>query len=73
MIDDLLKDNSFVQVMMEEGERRMVWKALEGRFGPLSEDVQAAPQSADEAVMLTVITNVGTDTIEQVRARLGLA
>jgi hypothetical protein len=72
MIDDLLKDNSFVQVMMEEGERRMARAALEGRHGPLSEELRTALRSADEVVLLALMAHLGTDSLEQVRARLGL-
>jgi hypothetical protein len=73
MIDDLLKDNSFVQVMMEEGERRLVRMTLETRHGPLSEDLLVALRSADEAILLALNAHIATDSLEQVRARLGLA
>jgi hypothetical protein len=73
MINDLLKDSSFVQVMIEEGERRLVRMTLETRHGVLSEDLLAALRSADEATLLALNANIAADSLEQVRARLGLA
>ena len=42
MIDDLLKESSVAQAFFEEGERegerQMALIAIEGRYGPLSDD-----------------------------------
>jgi hypothetical protein len=56
----------------EEGRRQMVRAALEGRFGTLSEDLLAALNAADEATLRDVVAHIGTDSLEQARARLGL-
>jgi len=53
--------------------RRMARIALEGRFGPLSDDLLAALQKADEATLRELVGHVSTETPEQVRARLGLS
>lgn len=81
MIDDLLKDNSVAQILIEEGEQRgerraaeeMAQVALEGRFGPLTEDVLAALHRADDAILRALVAHVTADSLEQVKARLGLA
>jgi hypothetical protein len=72
MIDDLLKDDSVAQILIEEGERRMAQVALEGRFGTVSEDLLTALRTADEATLRALVSHVATDSLEQVRARLGL-
>ena len=56
---------------IEQGERRLAHVALEGRFGPLSADLLAALQTANEATLLDVVAHLSTDTLEQIRARLG--
>lgn len=89
MLEDLLKDNSVAQILIErgieqgiergieqgieEGERRMAQVSLEGRFGPLSDDMRAALRTADEAILHDLAAHIASDTLEQVRARLGLA
>lgn len=77
MLEDLLKDNSVAQILIEEGgrrvARRMALVALVGRFGPLSEDVSAAVGAADEATLEAVVAHIASDTLEEMRARLGLA
>jgi hypothetical protein len=72
MLDDLLEDNSVAQYLREQGERRMARVALEGRFGPLGADVVAALETADPDTLRTLVAHVTTDTLEQMRARLGL-
>lgn len=57
---------------IEQGEVRMARRALEGRFGKLPEDLLAALTAADEATLDAIVTHITTDSIEQVRARLGL-
>ena len=46
--------------------------ALEGRFGPLSGDLRAAINAADEATLQEIVARIATETLDQVRARLGL-
>ena len=76
MIDDLLKESSVAQAFFEEGElrmaRRMALIALEGRFGPLSDDLRAAINAADAATLQEIVARIATETLEQARARLGL-
>jgi len=57
---------------IEQGERRLAHVALEGRFGPLSADLLAALQTANEATLLDVVAHLSTDTLEQIRVRLRL-
>ncbi len=76
MIDELLRESGIIQEFIEqgrlEGERDFALVALEGRFGPLSEDVRAAVAAADEAVLRELVARLTTDSLEQLRARLGL-
>lgn len=80
MIDDLLEVSSVAQAFVEEGERRgelrmarrMALAALEGRFGPLSDDLRAAINAADEATLQEIVAHIATESLDQVRARLGL-
>lgn len=76
LIDELMKESSLSAIFIEEGERRMARRmaqaALEGRFGKLSEDVLSAIAAADEATLLGIVAHAATETLEQVRARLGL-
>jgi len=55
------------------GAQRMAQRALEGRFGTVPQDVLDALAQADEATLEAIVLHITTDTIEQVRARLGLA
>ncbi len=55
-----------------EGKREAIQQVLEGRFGPLSEDMLAALQAADLPLLNHIAAYAGTDTLEQVRMRLGL-
>ena len=88
MLNDLLRESSVAEIFIEEGrakgreegrakgreegERRTAQTALEGRFGPLPEDVLAALAQADEATLLALVAHIATDSLEQARARLGL-
>lgn len=60
-----------------EGERemavRMAQQALEGRFSTLSDDVIAAVRLANIDTLQAVVAHVATESLEQLRARLGLA
>jgi len=47
--------------------------ALEGRFGSLSEDVRTAVATTDETTLRELMAHLTTESLEQVRARLGLA
>jgi hypothetical protein len=63
---------AFYEEGKAEGERLMLQVALEGRFGQLPEDMVAALRTADEATLQGVAAHLSAETVEQVRARLGL-
>lgn len=85
MMEEIWKESTFLEVAADilrpqleaEGERKMARRmarvALEGRFGPVSDDVLAAIQVAEEAALETIVAHSSTDTLEQMRARLGLS
>ncbi len=56
-----------------EGERDLLRRILERRFGPLSEDMQQAITATDPSVLPDLALAAGTESLEQVRARLGLS
>jgi predicted transposase YdaD len=80
VIDEILRESGFAEYFIAEGKaegkaegmRQLAQVALEGRFGPLAEDVLAALQTADEAALRDVMAHVASDSPEQMRARLGL-
>ena len=88
MLRDLLRESSVAEALREEGKaegeakgkaegmrqmaQQMAQVALEGRFGPLAADVLAALRTADEAALQEVVAHVAGDSLEQMRARLGL-
>jgi len=59
-----------------EGEataaRELAQLALEGRYGALSDDLVTTLASADPAACRAIVAHLTTDTLEQVRERLGL-
>lgn len=56
-----------------EGLREAALLALEDRFGPLSAEAQAALGQADEATLKAILAHIATDSLEALRARLGLS
>lgn len=76
MLGDLWQESSLAGALedlaRERAMGRMLQVVLEGRFGPLSEDIVATLNMADEATLWVIGAHAGTDTLEQVRARLGL-
>ena len=80
MLDEIFEESSVAQYLMEKGQetgRRqmaldMARMALESRFGMLAEDLLAALNTADEAALRDVVAHIGTDSLEQARARLGI-
>jgi hypothetical protein len=72
MIDEHLRELSLAELFIEEGERRMAHIALQGRFGPLPQDILAALQTADEATLQEIVAHITTETLEQIKTRLGL-
>lgn len=55
-----------------EGERNLLRRLLERRFGALSDELQQAISAADTDALTEVALAAGTETLEQLRARLGL-
>ena len=66
-----MKDTEETIAALDRGEVRVAephdddWR--------VNEEVQAAIQRADEAALEDVLIHIATDTLEQVRARLGLS
>lgn len=81
MIDDIFRASSVSEIFLEEGEakgrlaatRRLARVALEGRFGALPEDVLVGIEAAQEDALVAVVAHVTTDSLDEARARLGLA
>ena len=69
MIEEIWKESSFAEAVSQITARRLAHRALEKRFGPLSDDVLATIQNADEATLEEVI---GSETLEEARTHLGL-
>lgn len=72
MLDELIRKSSFAEEFIDEGRRQMALAAIEGRFGPLSDDLRAAITSADVATLQDIVAHISTLSLEEVRARLGL-
>jgi len=56
-----------------EGLREAARLGLENRFGPLSTEVQTALGQADEATLKDILAHIATESLEQLRTRLGLS
>ncbi|HEX6798120.1 MAG TPA: hypothetical protein VF116_10465 [Ktedonobacterales bacterium] len=73
MIDDILKESSFTEVMRILLAPEYARIALEGRFGtPLDPQILAALENAEEDVCKAILAHVTTDTLDDVRVRLGI-
>ncbi|HEU5366936.1 MAG TPA: hypothetical protein VFU69_00665, partial [Ktedonobacterales bacterium] len=76
MSTDLFRDSPLNQSILSEERlqttRELAQAALEGRFQTLSDDILQALGTADEATLKAIVAHVSSDTLEQVRARLGL-
>jgi predicted transposase YdaD len=55
------------------GMREVALRTLANRFELVPDEIEIALQAADKERLLDVATHAGTDTLDQVRARLGLA
>lgn len=60
------------QIGKQSMAQHLAQRALEGRFGTVPEDILAALSQADEAALEAIVLHITTDTIDQVRERLGL-
>jgi hypothetical protein len=58
---------------MREMAQRMARRALESKFGALSDDVLAALDTADQETLEDIVAHISADTLEQARARLKLS
>ncbi len=76
MSTDLFRDSPLIQSILSEerlqNSRELAQVALEGRFQTLSDDILQALGTADEATLKAFVAHVSSDTLEQVRSRLGL-
>ncbi len=54
------------------GMREVALRTLANRFDTVPAEIEAALQTADKEHLFDVATHAGTDTLEEVRARLGL-
>lgn len=73
MVEELLKESSVTEVIRTLVARDWARAAMEEHFGPLDEDVIEALRDADEATCRDIVLHIATDTLDDVRARLGLA
>lgn len=75
MMDEMLEASSTAHMFWErgriEGLRDVARLGLEHRFGALGADLLQAIGAADEPTLTTIIT-YSEESLEQVRARLGL-
>lgn len=55
------------------GMRALTQTALEGRFGPLSEELRTALQAAGDTVLMGIVANLQVETLDDVKARLGIS
>jgi hypothetical protein len=73
----MLEELPSLREAKEEGEllgmREVALRTLANRFEVVPAEIESALQAADKEHLLDVATHAGTDTLEQVRARLGLA
>jgi len=84
IMEDIIEESGFAQYFRqrgreegreegrEDGQRQMTRLALEGRFGPLPADLLAALNTATTGILLEIVAHVSTDSLEEVRQRLGM-
>ncbi len=76
MIEEIWNESSYADAVRDHARKEMAQRMarvnLEGKFGTLSEDILAALKTADQTTLEAIGAHITTDTLEQVRARLGL-
>ncbi len=72
MIEDLVRQSSIAEALIDEGMHASVDLAVEGRLGPLDEELRTAIERADQPTPRAVLTHIATESPEQLRARLGV-
>lgn len=77
MLDELLRESSFYDVVYEEGKAEGVLEGLravlESRFGVLPTDMLAALAALDQPTLMELLRHAASDTLEQLRGRVGLS
>jgi hypothetical protein len=77
MSTEILEQFPLFNMMIAEaearGERKIIQQVLESRFGPLPQDMQAALKAADSAALSALSAGLATESLAQLRARLGLS
>ena len=81
MSTEILQEFPHFRMLMEEaetkgiaeGQRVLIQKMVERRFGPLSQDVLAAINAAQTELLPELAIHAAADSLEQVRAYLGLS
>jgi hypothetical protein len=73
MSSDILRESGLVKPILDQSARRMAIAALKLRFDPLPEDVVAAVNAADEATLQELVEHAANESLELLRARLGLS
>ncbi len=79
MINEWLRESSVAEEFIEQGReegrnqeaRRMARLVLQGRFTTLDADLVAAIERADAATLEQALLHAATETLEQLRSRLG--
>lgn len=77
---DLLKDSPLYPLLVEDAKieeriktlREVAFLGLQAHFGTLDESITQALNKADEETLKAIAVHAGTDTLEQIRSRLGL-
>lgn len=70
---NIWEESSLAGALQDEGTRKALRVFLEARFGPVAADVLEAINQADEATLMELARRVATDSMEQIRAFLGLS
>jgi len=55
---------------LQEGMREIVQRGLTARFGPLDEAIVAMVNAADEETLVAITLQIGTASLDEIRARL---
>ncbi len=68
---DMLRESGLVQILLAEEARGVARVALEGRFGMLDADLLQTLVKADRATLKDLMRHFSSESLEQVRVRLG--
>lgn len=70
---DIIKEMPVYQQWVAEALRDAVRLALEGRFTTLDQSILGALAQAKIETLRDILAHIGTDSLDQVRGRLGVA